>query len=264
MIFFRTRFIAMDSAYVKMAVPNCPSEVGECNGGIESVSSLTTCSDLPPMMHSLEAPLDVMEVKLQPDSSVEMPPPNATPGLTQFTTVEFSGFAQTSSETDEVPAREPSSGAVADSADQMDDGQGLSSSAPVSLASPASVFQTLQHIPPSRVAEQRPISESAASPVPSGSCGSGVSLAASTSLSQASPWPLNTVCLSNSDSTSASLSFSTTSVSSVSLVSSQSSEVTVRSERPQPPKKPLTPYMRFSKSVSILSLELLLFTLLLF
>lgn len=252
MVFFRTRFLAMDSAYVEMAVPNCSSEVGECNGGIESVSSLATCSDLPPMMHSLETPLDdAMNVKLQPDSSEAMPPPPiTTSGLTQFTTVEFSGFAQTSSETDEVHACESSLRTVADSADQLDDSQGLSSSsAPVSLASQA-VFQTLQHIPPSHVAAHRPISESAASsPGPSGSCGSGVSPAASTSSSQASAWPLNTVRLPDSDITAASLSFSTTSVSSASLVSSQSSEM-LRSERPQPPKKPLTPYMRFSKSVS--------------
>lgn len=249
----------MDSAYIEMALPNCPLEVGECNNGVESVSSLTPFSSSPPLMHNLEPSLDVVDVKLEPDLSEDMPPPNTIPGLAQFTTVEFSGFSQTSSGTGDALAGESFSGSVVSSAGESSEGHGSSTSASVLTAS-QSVFQTPQqessgqYVQQSHGLDHRPGSVSAS---PGPSCGSGGSPAPSTSLSHpsvGSPWSFDVSCLPNADNPAATSSLpstATTSVSTVSALPSQSTD-TPKLEKPQPPKKPLTPYMRFSKAVSFL------------
>lgn len=247
----------MDSAYIEMALPSCPLEVGECDNGAESVSSLTAFSNSPPLMHNLEPSLDAVDVKLEPDLSEDMPPPNAIPGLAQFTTVEFSGFAQTLSGTSDALAVESFS--VVSSAGEC---QGSSTSTPVLTAS-QSVFQTPQQESSSQYVQQqshvldhRPGSVSAS---PGPSCGSGDSPAPSTSLSHpsvGSPWSFDVSCLPNSDNPAAMSSLPSTTataatVGTVFALPSQSTD-TPKLEKPQPPKKPLTPYMRFSKAVSIL------------
>lgn len=241
----------MDSAYIEMALPNCPLEVGECNNGGESISSLTAFSNSPPLMHNLEPSLDVVDIKLEPDLNEDMPPPNTIPGLAQFTTVEFSGFAG-----------ESFSGSVVSSAGELSEGQGSSTSAPVLTAS-QSVLQTPQQESSSQYVQQQShvpdhrLGSVSASPGPS--CGSsGDSPAPSTSLSHpsvGSPWSLDASCLPNSDNPAATSSLpsatTTTSVGTMFALPTQSTD-TPKLEKPQPPKKPLTPYMRFSKAVSSL------------